>query len=118
VIILLAADYDDARRWDDDAQLDEESILIAEPRDVQAHAKQLAAGARIVRTDRWQYNSAVVGALQALATRVPIADPTGLLGPIDRREGARSTEPAGTPPIGAHLTGTRARRQEPRGAYQ
>jgi hypothetical protein len=83
VIILLAADYDDARRWDDATGFEEESILIAEARDVQAHATQLAGGARIVRTDRWQYNSAIVGALQALATRVPIADPTGLLGPIN-----------------------------------
>lgn len=83
MIILLAYDYDDARRWDDATQLDEESILIAEPGDVHKHARRFTPGARIVRTDRWQYHAGIVGALQALRTRVPLVDPTGLLGPVD-----------------------------------
>ncbi len=80
MILLLAADYQDARRWDDATQLDEDAILIVELGDVHACAKRVTPGARIVVTDRCSPTQGVISALQALhapdrrlpATRGPI----------------------------------------------
>lgn len=83
MILLLAADYDDARRWDDTAQLDDESILILTPADVRACEKQITPGARIIVTDRCTPKPGVISALQALHARIGLVDPTGLLGPLD-----------------------------------
>ena len=108
MILLLAADYDDARRWDDAAQLDDEAILIATAADVQACAKRITPGARIIVTDRCSPSQGIISALQALHARIGLVDPTGLLGPIDRRDGARSTAPERTPPAGTALAVERA----------
>lgn len=110
MIILLAADYDDARRWDDAAQLDDEAILITSAADVQACAKRIPPGARIIITDRCSPSQGIISALQTLHARIGLVDPTGLLGPIDRSAGARSTTPTQTPPVGAVIAGNRAAR--------
>lgn len=109
MILLLAADYQDARRWDDAAQLDDEAILITEAADVQAHAKHITSGARIIVTDRCSPSQGIISALQVLHARVGLVDPTGLPGPIDRREGARRTDSGRTPPAGAGLGKNRRR---------
>jgi hypothetical protein len=83
VILLLAADYQDARRWDDATQLDEDAILIVEPGDVHACAKRITPGARIIVTDRCSPSQGLISALQALHARIGLVDPTGLLGPLD-----------------------------------
>jgi hypothetical protein len=113
VILLLAADYDDARRWDDAAQLDDEAILITSAGDVQACTERIEPGARIMRTDLWPHDERIISALKSLAVRVPLADPTGLLGPILHSPDARTREPFGTKPIGAIITGTNARGKRP-----
>lgn len=83
MILLLAADYDDARRWDDEAQLDDDSILILSSADVRACANQITPGARIIVTDRCSPSQGLVSALQAVHARIGLVDPTGLLGPLD-----------------------------------
>lgn len=106
MIILLAADSDDARRWYDRAGRPDVPVVTV-LRAVDVRADVIEPGARIVRTRRWPYSQRTVSALQALHARVGLVDPTGLLGPEDRRLGARSTQPWGSPPVGGSLEAAR-----------
>lgn len=96
MIVLLCADEQDAQRFRALTNTDQ-AVLAMSGADV---PDGIAAGARVLRSNRWAHNERAIDALRALAERVPLVDPTGLLGNVDRREGARSTQPWGSPPVG------------------
>lgn len=100
MIVLLAASHVDALAWRERTGTPEADVHLivagADPR-----LDRIEAGARVVRTGKWVYDQRTVGALASLHTRIGLVDPTGLLGPVDRREGARTTAPAETPVVGA-----------------
>jgi hypothetical protein len=107
VIILLCRDDDDAERYCTHVHTAGGPVL-AVYRPEHLETATILPGARIHRTEFASCGQALVSALQRIAARVPIVDPTGLLGPILHSPGARTREPWGTPPVGAIMTGTRS----------
>lgn len=104
MIVLLAADHDDARRHRANAPDGEQVVWVIESREVRADI--IEPGARIHRSDRWVYDQRIVGALAALHTRIGLVDPTGLLGPVQHSPGAKSRKPPGSPSVGSRVTPT------------
>lgn len=109
MILLLCRDDDDAVRYLTEVHTAGQHQVVAVHRVADLQPGLIEPGARIHRTESAPCGQQLISALQRIALRVPLVDPTGLLGPIDRREGARSVEPERTPPTGAALAAERAK---------